>query len=228
MAYHDGTLEIVSPRLLRTRRASSEACEPSSRRSRRASGSRLTTGPERDLPPRRVRGVTRERARNRTRASTSRMSGRLPRDREIDLDAGDPPPDLWIEVDDRLSSTGTLARLCGTRCPGGLALSGPEEDPCGSSVWSAVLTSRSIAASPCRCSRRPWSWKPWALGDEPLRVGMGPAPPRMGRPGRSPCAAAMIPLILSYRDEFQPCPPSKATSPHPPAGSRSSRRGSTR
>src|SRR5689334_6829723 len=31
---------------------------------------------------------------------------RLPLDREVDLDNGDPPPDLWIEVDGRLSSHG--------------------------------------------------------------------------------------------------------------------------
>lgn len=34
--------------------------------------------------------------------------GRLPRDRAPDLDAGDPPPDLWIEVDHRVSSAGRL------------------------------------------------------------------------------------------------------------------------
>ena len=33
---------------------------------------------------------------------------RVPRDRDPDLDAGDPPPDLWIEVDNRVSSAGRL------------------------------------------------------------------------------------------------------------------------
>ena len=39
---------------------------------------------------------------------------RLPQDRDPDLDAGDPPPDLWVEVDNRVSSRGrlpTYARL---------------------------------------------------------------------------------------------------------------------
>jgi Uma2 family endonuclease len=33
---------------------------------------------------------------------------RLPRERDPDLNAGNPPPDLWIEVDNRVSSAGRL------------------------------------------------------------------------------------------------------------------------
>jgi hypothetical protein len=73
----------------------------------------------------------------------------LPHDRELNLDSGDPPPDLWIEVDDRHSPQGRFRSMRPWASPrsGGI---GPGRNPCGSSGWSAILTSRSTTVSPCR------------------------------------------------------------------------------
>ncbi len=106
MAYHDGTLEIASPR----RR---EHEKPSRRLSILVTtvaelfgidyeGSGATTFRSGGKGP--FRGIGKEPDQSFYMASLPR----LPEDREVDLDAGDPPPDLWIEVDNRVSSAGRL------------------------------------------------------------------------------------------------------------------------
>ena len=112
MAYFDGTLEIMSPGIRQhgipsrrfgliiaavaiALRLDYEATGAGTFR-RRGDGPRKGTGREPD-------------------ASFYFASfDRLPQDRDPDLDAGDPPPDLWVEVDYRASSTArlpTYARL---------------------------------------------------------------------------------------------------------------------
>ena len=106
MAYHDGTLEIVSP--------ISYAHEGASRRlslivlivakalGLRANGTGgLTIHRGGDGP---VKGAGKEP----DQAFYIGSLDRFPFQRNLDLDAGDPPPDLWIEVDHRASSQGRL------------------------------------------------------------------------------------------------------------------------
>ena len=153
-------------------------------------------------------------------------AGRLPTDRDPDLDAGDPPPDLWIEVDNRVSSAGRL--------PVYAALGVPE-------VWRYRSGRRRLQflrlVEALRADR-----------PEPLlaRADAGPGPGSPG-PGRRPLESEWVRLLRDWvartiprpaggpdrspstpADEATSCPPSKATSPRPPAGSRSSRPGSTR
>jgi Uma2 family endonuclease len=106
MAYHDGTLEIVSPKL-RKHEAPSDRLRiiitavadrfglpydgTGSYTYRRSGG-----GP--------YRGKGKEPDQSFYFANT----GRVPRNRDPDLDAGDPPPDLWVEVDHRASSAARL------------------------------------------------------------------------------------------------------------------------
>ncbi len=108
MTYHDGTLEIMSPKY-RHERASSRIgmvvravvselgipCASSASTTFRRAG----TGP--------FKGMGKE-----PDESFYITYESLIRDKdEIDLDAGDPPPDLWIEVDNRASSLGK-PRVC--------------------------------------------------------------------------------------------------------------------
>jgi Uma2 family endonuclease len=106
MAYHDGTLEIVSPRLRQHEEPSVKFrwivtavsrhlgivfhCSAGATFRRGGGGIRKGVGKEAD------------------ESFYVANVNHLPRDRDIDLDAGDPPPDLWIEVDNRVSSKGRL------------------------------------------------------------------------------------------------------------------------
>ena len=106
MAYHDGTLEIVSPKLSKHERPSDRLRII------------VTTVADRlGLPYDGTGGYTYRRAgegpyqgkgKEPDQSFYFANTGRVPRDRDPDLDAGDPPPDLWIEVDNRVSSAGRL------------------------------------------------------------------------------------------------------------------------
>jgi Uma2 family endonuclease len=104
MAYHDGTLEVLSLRLLKHEVASHRlrlvVTTVAERLGLAYEGTDGTTFRRRGDGP--FRGKGKEPDQSFYIASI----GRLPRDREVDLDNGDPPPDLWIEVDGRLSSHG--------------------------------------------------------------------------------------------------------------------------
>lgn len=106
MAYHDGTLEIVSPILHEHEKGS-----------RRLSTIVTTVAERLGLTYEGVGSTTFRRSGGGTFKGKGKESdegfylasvGRLPRNRNPDLDAGDPPPDLWIEVDNRVSSKGRL------------------------------------------------------------------------------------------------------------------------
>ncbi len=106
MAYHDGTLEIVSPRLRQHEEPSvkfrwivTALCRHWKIPFHCSAGATFRKGGEGPF-----KGVGKEPDESYYIASLAR----LPRDRDTDLDAGDPPPDLWIEVDNRVSSKGKL------------------------------------------------------------------------------------------------------------------------
>ncbi len=106
MAYHDGTLEIVSPNLMRhevaSRRLSTIVTTVANRWGLAydgAGGATFRRGGS---------GVYQGKGKEPDGSYYFASVDRLPRDREPDLDAGDPPPDLWIEVDNRASSKGKL------------------------------------------------------------------------------------------------------------------------
>jgi Uma2 family endonuclease len=106
MAYHDGTLEIVSPRLRKHEK-------PSDRLriiiTTVADRLRLPYDGTGSYTYRRAgNGPYRGKGKEPDQSFYFANSGRVPRDRDPDLDAGDPPPDLWIEVDNRVSSKGRL------------------------------------------------------------------------------------------------------------------------
>ncbi|WP_435017536.1 Uma2 family endonuclease [Tundrisphaera sp. TA3] len=127
MSYHDGTLEIVSPKHLRHEIPSvrllflvTTAAEVLGIDYRAVgSGTCMKAGAGPFL------GVGKEPDQSFYFANHRR----LPTDREVDLDAGDPPPDLWIEVDNRVSSAGRL--------PVYAALGVPE-------VWQFRVKSRKV------------------------------------------------------------------------------------
>ena len=106
MAYHNGTLEIVSPHLRNhekpSRRISAVIMMVADRLGLRydAAGSytfrRAGEGP--------YQGKGKEPDESFYFGNVDRM----PPDRDPNLDAGDPPPDLWIEVDNKVSSAGRL------------------------------------------------------------------------------------------------------------------------
>lgn len=126
MTYHDGMLEIMSPRWIHERFArrlgllvlalTSELgipCEGAgSTTFRRSQGATF-------------RGRGKEPDQGFYLANLTRIEGKD----EINLDAGDPPPDLWIEVDNRGGSRGKL--------PVYAALGVPE-------VWRARARTRTI------------------------------------------------------------------------------------
>ncbi len=172
MAYHDGTLEIMSPEIN-----------------------------QHEIPSGRIRlivavvavalGINYER----TGAGTFRRSGagrhkgtgreadesfyfqsldRLPTDREPDLDAGDPPPDLWVEVDNRASSQArlpTYARLgvpevwqyrSRTRRLRFLRLVGSSYEPIDRSLALPMLTPDLVLeALNAGATMREGVWLPW-------------------------------------------------------------------
>lgn len=106
MAYHDGTLEIVSPIKLEherpSRRLALIVCAVAEALGLAYEGTENTTFKRAGAG--RLLGVGKEP----DKAFYIANVARLPRDREVDLNAGDPPPDLWIEVDNRASSAGRL------------------------------------------------------------------------------------------------------------------------
>jgi Uma2 family endonuclease len=106
MSYHDGTLEIVSPKLRHHEGGS-----------RRLAIIVTTVADHLGLPydgtgsytyRRAGDGPYRGKGKEPDQSFYLANTGRVPRDRDPDLDAGDPPPDLWIEVDNRVSSAGRL------------------------------------------------------------------------------------------------------------------------
>jgi Uma2 family endonuclease len=106
MAYHDGTLEIVSP-LLRKHEKPSDRLRivittVADRLGLTYDGTGSYTYRRAGDGPRRGKGKEPD------QSFYFANTGRVPMDRDPDLDAGDPPPDLWIEVDNRVSSAGRL------------------------------------------------------------------------------------------------------------------------
>jgi Uma2 family endonuclease len=106
MAYHDGTLEVVSPKLRLHKRPSDRL-----RIIVRTVADRL------GLPYDATGSYTyrkggdgpfKGKGKEPDQSFYFGSVGLLPRDRDPNLDAGDPPPDLWIEVDNRVSSAGRL------------------------------------------------------------------------------------------------------------------------
>jgi Uma2 family endonuclease len=106
MAYHDGTLEIVSPRLRKHEKPSDKLRIIITTVADRLGLPYDGTG---SYTYRRVGdGPYRGKGKEPDQSFYFANTGRVPRDRDPDLDAGDPPPDLWIEVDNRVSSKGRL------------------------------------------------------------------------------------------------------------------------
>ena len=104
MAYHDGTLEVLSLRLYRHERASIRlrtlVTTVAQRLGLAYEGTGGTTFRRGGDGP--FRGKGKEPDESFYFTSLGRISPR----RGFDLDAGDPPPDLWVEVDGRLSRQG--------------------------------------------------------------------------------------------------------------------------
>ena len=106
MAYHDGTLEIMSPSLY--------AHEGASRRFSlliilMSKALRLRfTGTGSMTIRRGGDGATEGVGKEPDQGFYFGSWDRFPTHRDLDLGAGDPPPDLWIEVDHRASSQGRL------------------------------------------------------------------------------------------------------------------------
>ena len=106
MVYHDGTLEIVSPIYFAhewsSRRFSMIVLAVARALGLRISGTGgLTITRSGDEP---TKGVGKEP----DQAFYIRALVRVPWNRKVDLNEGDSPPDLWIEVDHRASSQGRL------------------------------------------------------------------------------------------------------------------------
>lgn len=105
MTYHDGTLEIMAP-------------APIHERPTRKLGLIVAVVIEElDIPCEGVRSSTIHRGEKKLKKGKGKEpdegfyfanAGRIIGKERIDLDAGDPPPDLWIEVDNRSSSRGKL------------------------------------------------------------------------------------------------------------------------
>ena len=102
LAYRDGTLEIMSPRLHRHERPS-----------RRINFIIEVVAGVLNIPHEGVGQSTFHRPGDGPRRGIGREADqsyyfrnidRLPQDRDPDLAAGDPPPDLWVEVDNRANS----------------------------------------------------------------------------------------------------------------------------
>lgn len=105
MVYHDGTLEIMSPQFRHERGAIRIGLLVA-----------IVAG-ELDLPCTSSRSTTFRRAGDGPRKGKGKEPDqsfylanehRILDKETIDLDAGDPPPDLWVEVDNRASSRGRL------------------------------------------------------------------------------------------------------------------------
>ena len=106
MAYHDGTLEIMSPENLHevpTRRIGLVIYEVAMGLGLSCTGTRSTTFRLRGEDVK--KGSGKEPDESFYFANEARILGKTTK---IDLDSGDPPPDLWIEIDNRASSAGKL------------------------------------------------------------------------------------------------------------------------
>ncbi|WP_435011658.1 Uma2 family endonuclease [Tundrisphaera lichenicola] len=115
MAYHDGVLEIVSPILYEHEFVSSRlrliVAVIAERMGLPYQGADSTTFRRKGVGPADGKGKEPDQSFYIT------SLGRLPRHRNPNLDAGDPPPDLWIEVDHRVSSAGRLPVYAGLGVP---------------------------------------------------------------------------------------------------------------
>lgn len=106
MAYHDGTLEIVSPKLRRHEVPSDKLRIIITTVATHLGLAYDGTG---SYTYRRAgEGPYRGKGKEPDQSFYFANAGRVPKNRDPDLDAGDPPPDLWIEVDNRVSSAGRL------------------------------------------------------------------------------------------------------------------------
>lgn len=107
MAYHNGTLEIMSPESLHevpSRRIGLFIYEVAMGLGVSCTGTGSTTFRLRGQEVK--KGTGKEPDESFYFAHEARILTRS--DSAIDLDAGDPPPDLWIEIDNRASSAGKL------------------------------------------------------------------------------------------------------------------------
>jgi len=106
MTFHDGVLEIVSPKIAQHEIPSARFFLLVSTIAEVLNLDYLATlsGTFQRRPKGKFRGVGKEPDQSFYIANYHRF----PQDRDLDLDAGDPPPDLWIEVDNKVSSAGRL------------------------------------------------------------------------------------------------------------------------
>jgi Uma2 family endonuclease len=106
MSYHDGTLEIVSPHLIKhevpSRWISTIVTTVADHLNLAYHGTGSYTYRRGGAGPYKGKGKEPDQSYYIAKAGQIRI------DRDPDLDAGDPPPDLWIEVDNRVSSSGRL------------------------------------------------------------------------------------------------------------------------
>jgi Uma2 family endonuclease len=106
MTYHDGTLEIMSPEYIHERPSTRlgvlirVVCEELDITYEGTASTTFRRGED----PTKKKGKGKEPDESFYFANATRILGK----ERIDLDAGDPPPDLWIEVDHRSSSRGKL------------------------------------------------------------------------------------------------------------------------
>jgi Uma2 family endonuclease len=107
MAYHDGTLEIVSPKLRKHEVPSDRLRIIITTVATRLGLAYDGTGSY--TYRRSGKGPYRGKGKEPDQSFYFANAGRVPKTRDPDLDAGDPPPDLWIEVDNRASSAGRLS-----------------------------------------------------------------------------------------------------------------------
>ncbi len=127
MAYHDGTLEIVSPIKFKHEIPSVRLFLLVTTVAEILGVDSLATGS--GTFKKGGEGPFRGKGKEPDQSFYFANAHRFPRDREPDLNAGDPPPDLWIEVDNRVSSAGRL--------PVYVALGVPE-------VWRYRVNSRQM------------------------------------------------------------------------------------
>jgi len=114
MTYHDGTLELMSPASVHEhpcRRLGLLIAIVAEEFEIPCEGVRSTTFRRGGAAPQRGKGKEPDEAFYFANAS------RIVNNKGLDLDAGDPPPDLWIEVDNRSSSAGRLPLYAGLGVP---------------------------------------------------------------------------------------------------------------
>ena len=106
MAYYDGTLEIVAP-ILYLHEGPSLRFLYLVMAVSRALGLRCVGSGSMTIH-RKEEGVAKGVGKEPDQGFYIRSIDRFPRERALDLNAGDPPPDLWVEVDNRVSSRGRM------------------------------------------------------------------------------------------------------------------------